>query len=228
MNIVYKDYGINPDTGLLPPIPIKEWEELRSTIEQMPLHLKASDQSGKQGSPIFDPVGTNECFEKKLLGLGWQNKIAIPAEYNFLGKDIDFEKNGVLVEVQFSNYPFLLNNLLRTELFFRARLAFGDKSITSAIIITKGGMFPSSNSTLYYEQALHQLDALNSHGVFSVPIRLVGLIVQPGPGEVTWTDYSDARYSRTISNQRNRKCEFKTGRAMRHGNEKCLINFEDQ
>ena len=36
-------------------------------------------------------------------------------------------------------------------------------------------MFPASNRTLYYEQAVKQLTALTEHKVFDVPIILIGL-----------------------------------------------------
>lgn len=39
-------------------------------------------------------------------------------------------------------------------------------------------MFPASNSTLYYEQAVNQLTALIKYQVFDVPIRLIGLFEQ--------------------------------------------------
>ncbi len=94
----------------------REWAGLEAVLRAMPLHLKASDQAGIQGRPIFDPVGTNEHISTALQQLGWSSKMPIPTEFGFLGQDIDYGKSGVIVEVQFSNYPFLLNNTLRSEL----------------------------------------------------------------------------------------------------------------
>ena len=88
----------------------QEWKTLRRVLEKMPLHLKASDQDKIQGTPIFDPVGTNEHIKSALGRLpGWRGNIPIPAEYDFLGTDVDFCRGAMLVEIQFSNYPFLLN-----------------------------------------------------------------------------------------------------------------------
>ena len=95
-----------------------------------------------------------------------------------MGTDIDFGKAGVIVESQFSNYPFLLNNTLRSELFFKAGTTFAGYATQLLILITKALMFPASNSTLYYEQAVRQLTALTDNHVFDVPIRLVGLFEQ--------------------------------------------------
>src|SRR2546425_594144 len=33
-----------------------EWNELEQLLQGIPIHLKASDQAGKQGNPIFDPI----------------------------------------------------------------------------------------------------------------------------------------------------------------------------
>lgn len=195
----------------------QEWAELAGVLSAMPLHLKASDQAGKQGQAIFDPVGTNEHIAQALTAPshGWQAGIPIPGQFSFLGTDIDFGKNGVVVEVQFSNYPFLLNNTIRSELFFRAGTVFHQSPTRLIIIVTKAGMFPSSNSTLYYEQAVNQLAALAAHNVFTVPIRLVGLFEPQGAISATWTDYSAARYSRTVGTRSQRQFTITSGRADR-------------
>lgn len=176
------------------------WAQLDAVIKAMPLHLKASDQDGKQGTPIFDPVGTNEHLKRELTKHAiWKAGVPIPAKYDFLGKDVDFMAGSVLVEAQFSNYPFLLNNLLRSELFFKGGAALGAQAVQVAIIITKAKMFDASNSTLYYEQAEKQVAALSELQVFEVPIRLVGL---KSPVNATvdaaWTTYDASRYSRTV------------------------------
>jgi hypothetical protein len=191
------------DEGLQPHE--QSWRELKEVLETMPLHLKSSDQAGIQGTAIFDPVGTNEYIKTQLLRLGWDASIPIPSEYSFLGTDVDFGKQGLLVEVQFSNYPFLLNNTIRSELFFKAGLQLGGHRTTAAVIIAKAGMFPASNSTLYYEQAVKQLTALARLRIFEVPIRLVGLFERSGEVEVCFSDYG-ARYSRTVGARTQRVC----------------------
>ena len=98
-----------------------EWRELEVILASMRLHLKKSDQAGIKGSLIFDPVGTNEYVKNRLKRLAnWTANYPIPSNFSFLGTDVDFVSNGLLVEIQFSNYPFLLNNTVRSELFFKA------------------------------------------------------------------------------------------------------------
>lgn len=186
-----------------------EWTELQQVLASLKLHLKKSDQAGIEGSPIFDPVGTNEAIKSSLQAKRWVNNCQVPSQFDFLGKDIDFAKSGVLVEVQFSNYPFLLNNLLRSELFFRSQTAFSREPVAVTVIIAKAKMFPASNSTLYYEQAVNQLNSLSQHGVFSVPIRMIGLFeIENGVADVMWTQYSASRYSRTVAQRVPKQCRI--------------------
>jgi hypothetical protein len=191
-----------------------QWNELYSVISKMPLHLKASDQKGKQGSPIFDPVGTNEHLKDELKKINWQPNVRIPEEFTFLGKDVDFTKDGVLVEVQFSNYPFLLNNVVRSELFYKSKTLLPDAPIKVLFIITKAHMFPSSNSTLYYEQAIQQLNSLAKNNVFDVPTRLIGLFEKTQQTSVTWSEYSESRYSRAVANRTITQCHIVPGRTI--------------
>ena len=197
MEIRITDFN-NPD-AVLTKTHVNEWKQVLATIEAMPLHLKASDQQGKQGSLIFDPVGTNAYLKANLDPFGWRaSKIA--AEYSFLGLDVDFAKSGVILEAQFSNYPFLLNNLIRSEMFFREKVRFDGAPTSVVVIVVKAAMYPASNSTLYYEQALNQLNGLAKFKLFTVPVRLIGLC-SPLDQEIDATvmGYSAARYSRTVS-----------------------------
>jgi hypothetical protein len=116
-----------------------QWRDLADVMQSMPLHLKASDQAGIQGTPIFDPVGTNEYIKAELGKRGWDSGIPIPTEYNFLGTGVDFGRQGLLVEVQFSNYPFLLNNTIRSELFYKAALCAKISETPSRPAFSVGG-----------------------------------------------------------------------------------------
>lgn len=200
-----------------------EWNEISNVLTEIPLHIKASDQAGIQGNPIFDPVGTNEYIKAAMLRFGWEANIPIPQEYKFLGTDIDFGKAGVIVESQFSNYPFLLNNTLRSELFFKAGTVFVSQPTQLVVLITKAKMFPASNSTLYYEQAVNQLTALAEYKVFDVPIRLIGLFEAKNTTiSVTWTVYSSTRYSRKVQTRETRQCQIISGKSSRN---RCKINL---
>ncbi|MDJ0729912.1 MAG: restriction endonuclease [Crocosphaera sp.] len=189
-----------------------QWDVIETILTSMPLHLKASSQLGIEGSPIFDPVGTNEFIKTELVEQGWYTNIAIPKKYQFLGKDIDCGNSGMIIEFQFSNYPFLLNNLLRSELFFKSQITLNSDVTKLVIIITKAKMVPASNSTLYYEQAVKQLTALTQYKVFDVPIRLVGLFEKfEEITTIVWSQYKQQR-SRKLIQQKQCQCIISPGK----------------
>ncbi len=210
MKLRFEDFNhsTKPLTGALAPL----WKDVEDVLTDVPLHLKASDQRGKQGSPIFDPVGTNAAIKSAFIGRGWTANIEIPKEFAFLGTDVDFLERGLLVEAQFSNYPFFLNNVVRSALLAKSRVKFGDYSVRAVVIITKAHLFPASNSTLYYEQAVNQMREFTKHGVFDVPTRVAGLFEEIGvPRPAVWTDYP-GRYSRSPKAKKRVTCILQPGR----------------
>jgi len=200
MKLFISDYNIE-DSRMSPSIAGLN-RQIEEVLRNLPLHLKASDQKGKQGSPIFDPVGTNSSIKNALVDIGWRPNVPLPEEYNTFGTDVDFALSGVVAEVQFSNYPFLLNNLLRSQLLYKRKALLDGSPLSILVVITKAGMYPSSNSTLYYEQGQRQLAALSEAKLFDVPVRLIGLGSETGKSiPAKWTDYSAARTSRTVARQ---------------------------
>jgi hypothetical protein len=170
------------------------WCLLESVLSGMPLYTKDSDQSGIKGKHVFDPVGVNGHIKVALEKASWGCNVLIPKHHTCFGKDVDFKFGGLLVEVQFANYPFLLNNVARSELFIREGWA------KAVIVITKCNVLPGANSMLYFEQARNQLSIL---GMFNSPIRLVGLSVDGNDTiDGVWTRYTKGYYSRDVGEQR--------------------------
>jgi hypothetical protein len=160
--------------------------------------------------------------------LGWRT-IPLPSSLRAFGVNWDSGKNGTLVEWQFSNYPFLANNVIRTEVALRQNIPLqGIKQVEALIVITKCAVFPSSNSSLYYEQAKAQLDiAIKKLGLFDLPIRLVGLSIPPGASrfETLWRTYR-ARTSRTGPKALRRQIDVTwTGKSNRYGAPKAIFRL---
>lgn len=185
-------------------------EEVMGVLAGLPLYVKQSDQKGKQDRLIFDPVGTNAAIASALSARGWTPKIPIPDGWQALGIDIDFGKNGLLVEAQFSNYPFLLNNVIRTNVLHESGVDLESMgAIKAAIIITKCKLIEASNSTLYTEQAVEQLRFLEKGNTLDVPVRIVGLSVERGEAiDAVVTAYHAKRYSRTPVSTKRVKCRL--------------------
>lgn len=209
MDLLIEDYN-GADSVLAGPC-ASQWAELEAELRGMPLHVKGSDQKGKKGTLIFDPKGTNAHIKESLVPRGWGSGTSIPRDWSMFGTDVDFTKGSLLVEVQFSNYPFLLNNVMRTQMFASAGVEIGGVVPEALIVITKAHMFDASNSTLYFEQGRDQLRALVGQRLFAFPVRLVGLAVERGDSTCTFTSYSSARYSRTVDVRETINCRIENG-----------------
>jgi len=86
-------------------------------------------------------------------------------------------------------------------------------ALKGAVIITKARLFPASNSTLYYEQALKQMNFLIKVGAIEMPVRLDGLTVEPDVAtDAVFTRYHAPRYSRTVIERTTVRCLLKSGR----------------
>ena len=192
-----------------------EWREIERVLSHMPLHLKGSGQRGIVDTAIFDPIGTNEYIKRALQSLGWETNIGIPAEHSYFGTDVDLAKRGVVGEAQFSTYPYLMNNLVRTDLFHRLDVRIVGERIGLLVVIMKSRVFPASQGTLYYEQGLRQIHALADSNIFKIPTRLVGFFEEaPTAIDAIWTQYT-GRTSRTIVSQDTRRCQIDPGRTPR-------------
>ena len=155
------------------------WEELRVVLTDLRLHLSPSRERGKVGEPVFDPKATNKAVKDALGTRAWPTDHKIPKDWQFLGKGVDYFHSGLLGEAQFSNYPFFLNNIVRSSLLAMAKVKLeGEHTIRVVVVVVKAHMFPAAQSTLYFEQAEKQLAEFYGKlpaGILDVPVRLVGL-----------------------------------------------------
>lgn len=196
----------------------ERWSEIERVLDWLTPQLQRSDQAGRIGTAIFDPKATNAALTGAAAEEGWI-KVPVPDSLQPFGTDWDAGSGAVLAEWQFSNYPFLWNNIIRSEAIFQSGAALpGLAPIEALIIVTKSGIFPASNSTLYFEQALAQIDTVTTLGVFEIPIRLVGLSIEPGAAELVsdWNEYS-GRYARYPEFTERRAFAVARQRAGRYG-----------
>ncbi|MCC7494022.1 MAG: hypothetical protein IT204_16815 [Fimbriimonadaceae bacterium] len=181
------------------------WPQLAHLIAATPLFVKASQQAGQQGRLRFDPVATNRHLVAGLSGLGWQDRVQLPALVGPFGTAVDFALGGIVLEVQFSNYPFFANNVIRAAALWRARGTVADHPVAGLLVLAARGDLPSANSSLYYEQANRQLALLVDQGIVTVPVRLVGLGWAVGETTAILSTYADAR-SRTLHRSEQVRC----------------------
>jgi hypothetical protein len=202
-----------------------EWGELHDALSALAPHFQASDERGKVGRPIFDPKGTNAALHAAVQAEGW-SVVPVPEELTMFGNDWDAGKGSTLVEWQFSNYPFLWNNVIRTQAVVTGKVGLAGVGTTRAlVVVTKSGLFPASQSTLYFEQAAAQLDAVFKTGAFDLPVRLAGLAIPAGAQEIdaVWTEYG-GRYSREPTKPREHvRMRVTWGRPNQYGQPKATF-----
>lgn len=196
------------------------WGELWDVLAALRPQLQASDQANRVGVPIFDPKGTNASLTAAAAESGWF-KVPLPVELRPFGQDWDAGKGTVLAEWQFSNYPFLWNNITRTEAVFQSEAVLPPLTgpVDALVIVTKSGSLPASNSTLYFEQALAQIERVTTLGIFHIPIRLVGLGIDESTDvlDCDWNVYP-ARYARAAGTTTPTRLRVLRGRAGQYGN----------
>lgn len=216
MEIVVADF--NSADGYYSGPGADEWADIAAVVGELPLYLQGSGQEGLGGRPIFDPKATNAFLTARAFGRGWK-AIPVPADLMAFGVCWDAGKGRTIAEWQFSNYPFLWNNVIRSEAVYKSRVRLaGLEPIEALIVVTKSGLFPSSNSTLSFEQARAQVEAVTTFGTFSIPIRLVGLTLPKSAlsATVTWSEYP-GRYSRAAHGQEVQEMMIEWRREGKHG-----------
>jgi hypothetical protein len=195
-----------------------EWAEIEAVVRELPIYFQASQQAGISGRAIFDPKSTNAFLTDAARNRGW-HAIPVPTDLTEFGLDWDAGKGATLAEWQFSNYPFLWNNVIRSEAVYKSRTVLkGLRPVEALIVVTKSGLFPSSNSTLYFGQTKAQLQAVTKFATFSIPIRLVGLTIpdETTDVEVVWSEYS-GRYAREVLEQTTKRMAVRWGAAGKFG-----------
>lgn len=196
-----------------------EWFDIKDVVTSLVPQFQPHGQAGLEGLANFDPKATNHHLTVAARDFGW-NKVPVPSDLKEFGLDWDAGKGGTLAEWQFSNYPFLWNNIIRSEGVFRSGTPLqGVPRVRALIVVTKSGSFPASNSTLYYEQAHRQVSAAIRFNAFTIPIRLVGLTLEPDCTtlEVDWNEYHN-RYGREVAQTSRRVLNVTWGdRPGKHG-----------
>lgn len=190
----------------------QEWDQLNQVLRDLPPHWKLSRQKGKDAILVFDPVGTNAAITQGLARFGW-NKASIPQNLKPLGKDVDFVRSGLLVESQFSHYGLFLNNLLRSEVFYKLQVRLGEKAPRALIVVTKCHLFDAAQSSLYYEQAVTQMRAIRDvqaeTKIITIPTRIVGLTISPDrPHAAVVSTYATAT-ARVPTSTKHVRCGFR-------------------
>jgi hypothetical protein len=164
---------------------IGELNDILCVLDNAPYQVQLCGQKGRQGELIFSPSVTNTVLENDFVSRGWEARVPLFNAGYDTGKDVDFYKNGVVVEVQFAHYGLCLTDISRMERLFTGGLKLQPTSsgsprpVVAGVEIVVDRQMPTSQSVAH-------MDLLRIRGApvaQSLRLLMVG-ILPPIVGEV--------------------------------------------
>ncbi|MFN4074207.1 MAG: BglII/BstYI family type II restriction endonuclease [Thermus sp.] len=138
---------------------------------------KISQEKGKQGKALYNPKKMNLAFRKAFATRGFRElkeryNIILPGQSQPVikgaYKQIDFAKEGVLVEVQFGKYAFMFYDMAKFQYFFNESKADVGVEILPAHTLKK----EMSSGVAYGEQLVYDIERLKRHFP-AVPVYII-------------------------------------------------------
>ncbi len=141
---------------------------------------KISKEKGKAGNLLYNPKEMNAAFKKAFAKRGFKELRSyhdlkfpytderLPAEPVRSFKQIDFQKDKVLVEVQMGKYAFMFYDLAKFQYFFNESHCDVGVEIVPAYALHK----EMSSGVSYGEQLIDDIERLKRHFP-AVPIKVI-------------------------------------------------------
>jgi len=164
--------------------------EIDEIIEAVPClgRTKESKEKGMEGTDLFGPKDINEKFKEEFYERDWEEgrdyfDIEIPNYPHVVKnsyKQWDFEKDDIMVEVQFGKYAFMFYDLAKFQFFYnRGKMEIGVEIVPCHLLQKE-----MSSGVSYGEQLVNDLERIGRNFP-SVPVKII-LIDMPLEG----TNYS--------------------------------------
>lgn len=102
----------------------REIEQAVAAIDPDQVKTKQSREKGRQGRLLFNPTAMNEVISTSLKSQGWQPMVEDARMLEQVEgsqgsrRVIDFEKDGVGIEVQFGKYAFIAYDFVKFLAFY--------------------------------------------------------------------------------------------------------------
>jgi hypothetical protein len=148
------------------------------------LRTKQSMEKTKAGKMLYSPVLLNRMFREGLNRKGFIEKRApfsvelpdYPVKIRNAFKQIDFTKDGVLVEVQFGKYAFMFYDMAKFQYFYNDEKA----EVGVEIVPCRNLQREMSSGVSYGEQLIGDILRLRRHFP-AVPIKIILVDVDEAP-----------------------------------------------
>ncbi len=154
---------------------LQEIEEVIQAVQAK--RTKRSREKGRKGVYLYDPRSMNRQFQELFRQRAWleirdRYPLNLPnypdKSLLFGAKQIDFAKEGVLVEVQFGKYAFMFYDLAKFQYFYNEAKA----EVAVEIVPAKPLQSQMSSGVSYGEQLVHDILRLRRHFP-AVPVWIV-------------------------------------------------------
>lgn len=180
-----------------------ELAELELAIRQAEYQMQMCGEKGRTNEMIFSPSLSNDSIKQGLISLGWEHNVRLLNPTPESGRDVDYYKRGIAVEVQFAHYGLCVTDISRLERLFTGDLALrpGTDGRTRPVEV---GVSVVVEKAMPTSQGVSNLDQLTTRAATlaaSIPLLMVG-IVPPGSGETVMLHELVPRSRRSLSMRR--------------------------
>jgi len=146
--------------------------------------IKISQEKTKVGKALYSPKDMNDQFRNAFLAKGYREirdiyTIKIPnSNIEIAGafKQVDFVKDGILIEVQFGKYAFMFYDLAKFQYFFNENKANVGVEIVPCHYLQK----EMSSGVSFGEQLVYDIERLKRHFP-AVPVKVILINVDEEP-----------------------------------------------
>lgn len=173
-------HPINDGVGVLERDKPDVWKELLDVISSSVYQVQECGEAKRVGEPIFSPSMNNAILCRKFEACHWLSGIPLLDPTPAAGKDVDFYKGGVVLEVQFSHYGLLQGDVARMQGLYSGVLSLRDGlRVDCGVVVVVNRAMPTSQSVARADQAVKRAAPLAT----SVPLAIVDVLV-PEPEEI--------------------------------------------
>ncbi len=176
MKIVYEYSHLGGSEILQVRYPRQEFEVYEVVKKVKALRTKVSKEKTMRGRLLVSPKDMNQQFKSEFESRGYKElrdtyTITIPnsdTKINGAYKQIDFQKDNVLVEVQFGKYAFMFYDMAKFQYFFNENKA----DVGIEIVPCHRLQRQMSSGVSYGEQLVYDIERLKRHFP-AVPIKVI-------------------------------------------------------
>lgn len=163
------------------------YPDINSQIDEAIQHVtvrsktKVGREKTNTGTMLYSPKEMNALFKEQFRARGFTEmrdryNIKIPGWDTVIKgafKQVDFVKDGVLIEVQFGKYAFMFYDLAKFQYFFNeSRAEVGVEIVPCHALHTQ-----MSTGVSYGEQLVHDIERLRKHFP-AVPVKVILIDVE--------------------------------------------------